>query len=179
VAANVVAANYRDGQHWLLYCDDQSQVRALLEVLRHRGIDALEYHSAMEGDRSATLDRYRRLGGVLVAIRCLDEGVDIPSITHAVILASSRNPREFIQRRGRVLRLSAGKFSAVIHDLLVVPPEDDEEGSLDGLLRAEIARAREFAGDALNRSTETLLDGVCIKWGIDPDELRHFGIEED
>jgi hypothetical protein len=78
-----------------------------------------------------------------------------------------------------VLRLSDGKFSAVIHDLLVVPPDDEEEGRLDGLLRAEMARAREFAYDALNRSTETFLDGLCIKWEIDPNELRHFGIEED
>jgi superfamily II DNA or RNA helicase len=179
VAAKVVAGEYRNGQHWLLYCDDQTQVRALLDVLRRQGVDALEYHSAMEGDRNATLDRYRRLGGVLVAIRCLDEGVDIPSITHAVILASSRNPREFIQRRGRVLRLSEGKFSAVIHDLLVVPPEDESPDAFGGLLRAEMARAREFARDALNRSTETFLDGLCIKWGIDPDELQHFGVEED
>ena len=179
VAAKVVSDYYGNGQHWLLYCDDQNQVRALLDLLRRQGVDALEYHSAMEGDRQATLDRYRRLGGVLVAIRCLDEGVDIPSITHAVILASSRNPREFIQRRGRVLRLSDGKFSAVIHDLLVVPPDDDDEGRLDGLLRSEMVRAREFARDAMNRSTETFLDGLCIKWGIDPDELRNFGMEED
>jgi superfamily II DNA or RNA helicase len=179
VAAKIVVDNYRDGQHWLLYCDDQKQMRALMTVLRKRGVDALEYHSAMEGDRDATLNRYRRVGGALVAIRCLDEGVDIPSITHAVILASSRNPREFIQRRGRVLRLAEGKFSAVIHDLLVVPPDRGDARQLDGLLRAEMARAREFAGDALNRSTETFLDGLCIKWKIDPDELRHIGIEED
>ncbi len=48
-------------------------------------------------------------GGVIVSIKCLDEGVDIPSTTHAIILASSQNPREFIQRRGRVLRLYHGK----------------------------------------------------------------------
>jgi hypothetical protein len=50
---------------------------------------------------------------------------------------------------------------------------------LDGLLRAEIARAREFAESAINRSTETRLDGLCIEWGIDQDEIKHFGVEED
>jgi superfamily II DNA or RNA helicase len=177
-ACKIVGENFVEGQHWLLYCDDQAQLRAVLDRLRRKNLDALEYHAAMGGDRGATLDRYRRFGGILVAIRCLDEGVDIPAITHAVILASSRNPREFIQRRGRLLRKAEGKFGAVIHDLLVAPPDDPEE-RLDGLLRAEIARAREFAESAINRSTETELDGLCIEWGIDQDEIKHFGVEED
>ena len=58
----------------------------------------------------------------LVAIRCLDEGVDIPKIKTAFILASSANPRQFIQRRGRVLRPFPGKTAAEIYDFLVVPP---------------------------------------------------------
>ena len=58
----------------------------------------------------------------LVAIRCLDEGVDIPETRRAFILASSTNPKQFIQRRGRVLRRAPGKELAEIHDFLVVPP---------------------------------------------------------
>lgn len=54
----------------------------------------------------------------LVAIKCLDEGVNIPSIRTAFILASTTNPKEYIQRRGRVLRRYPGKESAVIYDLL-------------------------------------------------------------
>src|SRR5215217_6489670 len=100
------------------------------------------------------------MGGILVAIKCLDEGVDIPTVDHALILASSRNPREFIQRRGRVLRVAAGKNFAEIHDALVVPPnnggsptsaEPDDQGIDDtAILLGEIARAIHFAEDAAN-----------------------------
>src|ERR1051326_4005600 len=53
---------------------------------------------------------------VLVAIRCLDEGVDVPATQTAFILASSTNPRQFVQRRGRLLRRSPGKRHAEIYD---------------------------------------------------------------
>ena len=58
---------------------------------------------------------------VLVAIKCLDEGIDIPSAKRAIIMASSSNPREFIQRVGRVIRTSEGKDLAEIYDMTVVP----------------------------------------------------------
>ena len=64
----------------------------------------------MSGDRKQTLDLFKYNGGVLVAIKCLDEGVDLPYLSNATILASSKNPREHIQRRGRVLRKAEGKF---------------------------------------------------------------------
>ena len=57
----------------------------------------------------------------LVAIKCLDEGIDIPSIERAFILASSTNPKEFIQRRGRILRKAPNKEYAYIYDFIVVP----------------------------------------------------------
>ena len=57
----------------------------------------------------------------VVAIRCLDEGVDIPSARIGIILASTGNPRQYIQRRGRLLRRKKGKTEAVIYDVLVVP----------------------------------------------------------
>jgi len=58
----------------------------------------------------------------LIAIRCLDEGVDIPAIRNAIILASSSNPRQFIQRRGRVLRPHPGKERATLFDMIVRQP---------------------------------------------------------
>ncbi|MGD1931861.1 MAG: DNA phosphorothioation system restriction enzyme [Leptolyngbyaceae cyanobacterium] len=88
----------------------------------------------------------------LVAIRCLDEGVDIPATRTAVILASSHNPRQFIQRRGRVLRPAPGKERAEIFDMIVLPP-DLERKTLDAersLLRKELQRFLEFADLADN-----------------------------
>ena len=107
LAKSVIKKYYSPGQRWIVYCDNQSQLRNVLEEIKTLDCDAYEYHSAMEGDRVETLRYFAINGGVLVSIKCLDEGVDIPAATHALILASSKNPREFIQRRGRILRKSA------------------------------------------------------------------------
>ncbi|MEG4533610.1 DNA phosphorothioation system restriction enzyme [Microcoleus sp. D2_18a_D3] len=88
----------------------------------------------------------------LVAIRCLDEGVDIPAIRNAVILASSSNPRQFIQRRGRILRPHPGKERATLFDMIVLPPDLGRE-TLEverNLLRKELKRFLEFADLADN-----------------------------
>jgi len=89
----------------------------------------------------------------LVAIRCLDEGVDIPSIRTAVILASSTNPRQFIQRRGRILRKDpgSGKTSANIYDMIVVPPDNGSISKIERrLLKRELTRFAEFANLSQN-----------------------------
>lgn len=88
----------------------------------------------------------------LVAIRCLDEGVDIPAIRHAVILASSSNPRQFIQRRGRILRPYPGKERATLFDTIVMPPDlDRRTWEVErNLLRKELRRFVEFADLADN-----------------------------
>ncbi len=88
----------------------------------------------------------------LVAIRCLDEGVDIPAIQTAVILSSSGNPRQFIQRRGRVLRPHPAKERATIFDMIVLPPDLDRE-TIEverNLLKKELRRFVEFADLADN-----------------------------
>ena len=95
----------------------------------------------------------------LTAIRCLDEGVDIPKLRTAFILSSGSNPKEFIQRRGRVLRKSKGKEYAVIYDFIVVPTLDRQElNILDQemlkfekmILFKEISRFKEFAKLSMN-----------------------------
>lgn len=91
----------------------------------------------------------------LVAMRCLDEGVDVPVTQTAYILASSSNPREFIQRRGRILRRASGKSSATIHDLIAVPPQgamtSDRYRVERAIVRRELMRFKEFASVAENR----------------------------
>ncbi|MFY7804281.1 MAG: DNA phosphorothioation system restriction enzyme [Limnoraphis robusta] len=88
----------------------------------------------------------------LVAIRCLDEGVDIPAIQNAVILASSSNPRQFVQRRGRILRPHPHKERATLFDMIVLPPDLGRD-TLEverNLLRKELKRFLEFADLADN-----------------------------
>lgn len=94
----------------------------------------------------------------LIAIKCLDEGVNIPKIKVAFILASTTNPKEYIQRRGRVLRLADGKDFAEIYDFITTPRPLDEVPSLTeeemkkdlSLIRNELNRAEEFVRIAMN-----------------------------
>lgn len=94
----------------------------------------------------------------LVAIRCLDEGVNIPSIRTAFILASSTNPKEYVQRRGRVLRKFPGKRHAVIFDFITLPIplnqvsdyDSDVIDSVKSLAKREIIRMKDFAAIAEN-----------------------------
>ncbi|WP_300337200.1 DEAD/DEAH box helicase family protein [Accumulibacter sp.] len=179
LAAEVVASSYKSGQRWLVYCEDGEHLRETMEALRTRGLNPIEYHSAMGGDRSATLDWFRMFGGVLVSIKCLDEGVDIPAVDHAMILASSQNPRQFIQRRGRVLRKADGKSLAVIHDAIVVPVSLQDEPEQIALLRSEFARAVEFAESAINRGAAAELRALAGQMGFDPVRAGNEGIEEE
>ncbi|MCZ4409093.1 DEAD/DEAH box helicase family protein [Cryomorphaceae bacterium 1068] len=94
---------------------------------------------------------------VLTSMKCLDEGVDVPRSELAIFCASTGNPRQFIQRRGRVLRLHDDKIHATIHDLVVVPEISSEENTFEmerGLVRKELERVVDFAHLAMNK-TET------------------------
>ena len=119
-----------------------------------------------------------------MAIKWLDEGVDIPSVTHALILASSKNPREFIQRRGRVLRTAPDKVLAYVHDAIVMPPpsghhDEDAEGKTDPITAGELARAIEFAAGADNPAATGDLKRIAIDAGIDWETLTSSGVEDD
>lgn len=86
----------------------------------------------------------------LVSMRCLDEGVDVPQARTAYMLASSTNPRQFVQRRGRVLRRASDKEFATILDFVVVPGQGGNPKHDRGLLAREVARFAEFAMHARN-----------------------------
>lgn len=176
---------FRDSRFNLVYCGDG---RSDLEIFGRslsaeseapiiRQVDAvarilgreLRMHVARYTAETEASDRLRLLNDfeegriqALVAIRCLDEGVDIPATRRAFILASSTNPRQFVQRRGRVLRRADGKDRAEIYDFLVAPPagafpEDSSEFDVvRNLLRRELGRVVEFARLALNGPQATL-----------------------
>ena len=93
----------------------------------------------------------------VTAVKCLDEGVDIPSVKIGIFMASSGNPKQYIQRRGRVLRKSekTGKTHATIYDIIVTPPIPDLGSEISRnerkLIAKELLRHKEFAGIARNR----------------------------
>lgn len=168
-----VLAGKAPAPHTLFYCGDGSvetddeedsdglktslrQVEAVSKLLHKSRWDVSRFTSReSRQDRESILENFR-LGiiNAMVAIRCLDEGIDVPACSTAYILASSRDPRQFIQRRGRILRRSPGKSSATIHDFIVVLPEgfEDESGYAKRLIKAELGRVAEFSSLSDNRS---------------------------
>lgn len=178
LSVDVVRDNYEQGQRWLVYCEDIDQLRSIVKLISEIIPECSEYHSQMTADKEATLEWFENSGGVLVSIACLDEGVDIPAASHALILASSQNPRQFVQRRGRVLRKSSGKHFADIHDALVVPVSASTQPRQASLLEAEFARAMEFARDAMNPSALVTLRRAAASAGVDPDAVLDVGMED-
>ena len=155
-----------DTTHTLFYCGDgaiesgarRHNHRQLTETAKLLGAElgyrVNTYTAATPVAEREQLRRQFETGELqgLVAIRCLDEGVDIPAIRHAVILASSSNPRQFIQRRGRILRPHPGKERATLFDMIVLPPDLGRD-TLEverNLLRKELKRFLEFADLADN-----------------------------
>lgn len=180
LSLSVIKDNYKYGEHWIVYCDNQSQLREVLNLLLDNDYDAYEYHSDMSGDREQTLKYFDRNGGILVSIRCLDEGVDIPATTHALILASSKNPREFIQRRGRILRKYEGKYFAHLYDAIVVPPKSyDENDKSASIIETELMRAIQFGSWAENPSCVSDLKIIAMRYGIDYESVKDGGYEYD
>ncbi len=180
IAIKILKERFKEGQKWIVYCDNITQLNAVCSRARKAGFDAYEYYAEMEGDRETTLEYFSQNGGVLVSIKCLDEGVDIPSTTDALLLASSQNPREFIQRRGRILRNSAGKLFAHLYDVITVPvvAEDEKEKGLS-IIAAELSRAIHFGEGAENPACVTDLKNIAIDYQIEYDTIKEGGIEDD
>ena len=100
-------------------------------------------------ERSSILEDFAKGNlEVLTSMKCLDEGVDVPRSELAIFCASTGNPRQFIQRRGRILRLHQDKHMAVILDLVVVPEVSSASESYAmerNLLATELRRVKDFA----------------------------------
>jgi superfamily II DNA or RNA helicase len=175
--ANVIQP-YKNDTHILVYCgackllldgdereaidDDERRQISVVSALLGNQLGMICSHFTSREDASERAELKRRFTDgdlqVLVAIKCLDEGVNIPAIKTAFILASTTNPKEYIQRRGRVLRLSSGKEFAELYDFITVPiPLNDVIGltanqlaNLKTLVKNEVKRAEEFASLAMN-----------------------------
>lgn len=155
----------------LVYCNsDGKQLGEAQEILTGLNIASQQF----TGEEDAK--KRKDLGGIserqniinnfisdrfqaLVAMKCLDEGVDIPDARIGIILASTQNPREYIQRRGRILRTAFGKKGAYIYDLMVLPSLNIRGGST-AYWKKELERFEEFAKDSDNNAecTTTIIE---------------------
>lgn len=166
---------YKDDSHMLVYCgatkydrndiDDNTEVKQIEEITKQLykklGFKVRKFTSAENKEERVEIKNMFVDGEdlqVITAIKCLDEGVNIPMIKRAFILASSTNPKEYIQRRGRVLRRADGKKYAEIFDFVTIPRSlntikncDSQELSLEvSLVKKEIDRMMEFAEASRN-----------------------------
>lgn len=198
---------YIHDKHILVYCgatkgleqnqdrsdvdsEDIRQIDAVTDLLGNKlGMDVSQFTSKESVEEREVLKREFSEGNtlkVLIAIKCLDEGVNIPKIKTAFILASTTNPKEYIQRRGRVLRLAEGKEYAEIYDFITLPYGIEEVTSLTAaqvkrnstLVKNELRRAEEFSRIAVNMvESASLIDEIKDAYGIQ--ELNWSSEEED
>src|SRR5262249_24031512 len=128
------------------------QIEKVNVLLSELGIISHQFTSA-ETSQAASRGLLRRFGEgdyqVLTAMKVLDEGIDIPQTDTAFLLASSTVRREWVQRRGRILRTAPGKKIATLHDFITVPPVLDTNEA-KSIIRGELARIEEFASIARN-----------------------------
>lgn len=187
-------------QHTLVYCGDGTVEGAVANKTR-RHVDAtvstlradlglrVERFTADESrsEREELLTRFEN-GEIeaLVAIRCLDEGVDVPATRTAYMLASSSNPRQFVQRRGRILRQHPGKHHAVIHDFIVAPPvelrdsastEEEVFKTERNLVKRELERVNLFAESARNHP-DADVNGIPTDAGAIGTLKREFNLRQ-
>lgn len=191
---NELLQDYKNKKHILVYCGATRGLESY-KGEKERQIDIVERlignqlgmtthrFTAEEDNNTRRLIKEGFSDGdyqVITAIKCLDEGVNIPNIHTAFILASSRNPKEFIQRRGRVLRKSNGKNRATIYDFVTLPRPLSEVtfGDIDldrALVIGELARMYEFGRYSINsryamKMIEDIKDAYSLE--IPNDELE-------
>lgn len=159
--------NIGEIKHCLIYCSPE-QIESVQEILNERQIIQHKFtqqegisHTkqyAGKSERENILEHFAKgTYQSLVAMKCLDEGVDIPQARTSIILASTGNPREYIQRRGRLLRRFPGKELATIYDIIVFPTLDRRKKLISPLaefekkmVSLELRRYEEFANTSIN-----------------------------
>lgn len=188
-----IISNYEDKNNMLIYCGavkygdidyndlsgEYKQIDLVINMLNRKlGVKALKFTSDEDNlQRKDILNAFKEnIVQALVAIKCLDEGMNIPAIKTAFILASSTNPKEYIQRRGRVLRTAKGKNKAEIYDFITLPfsleiaqtMSFEQLKGCKGLINRELARFYDFAKLADNSAEcNKILDNIKKSYNLD------------
>ena len=145
--------DYSESETYSIKDDDIHIIDEYAQMFKEQGYSYHKYISGLD-DAPGILKSFSEGDiQVLLSMKCLDEGVDIPRAEHAIFCSSTGNPRQFVQRRGRVLRKNKNKEKATIWDLIVMPPDVSEESeSIErNLFIAEVRRIINFAALADNQ----------------------------
>ncbi|MDD4375563.1 MAG: DEAD/DEAH box helicase family protein [Clostridia bacterium] len=188
---------FKEDKHILIYCgatkideqdddgEDLRQIDAITGLLGNElNMKVSQFTSKEDAEKREVLRKKFAEGDslqALVAIKCLDEGVNIPSIKTAFILASTTNPKEYIQRRGRVLRKFPGKEFAIIYDFVTLPRPLEDVPSLTvdeikrdkTMVKNELNRIVEFKRLSLNpRESDELIDEIKENYMLWEDNIE-------
>lgn len=182
-----IISNVTEEDHFVVYCGDGRlfdnntgeelrHIQSVKRVLTRHDYKSSQF-TAKENmqERMVLVDSFNK-GEIsaLAAIRCLDEGINIPSIKSALILSSNDDYREFVQRRGRILRTYKDKASAKIYDVIVLP-----NYGMDQWAKIELRRFLEYARLALNwDELEADLDALLVQYGLSQEDVDVYDYEE-
>lgn len=177
----------KERDHFVVYCGDGKlfdtnageelrHIQSIKRMLSAHGFKSSQF-TAKENmaDRMELVDAFNK-GEIsaLAAIRCLDEGINIPSIKSALILSSNDDYREFVQRRGRILRTYEDKRFAKIYDVVVLPSRD-----LQGWAKIEFRRFYEYAKLALNwNELEPELESYLTRYDLCIEDIDVYDYED-
>lgn len=180
-----IIKNMHVKDHFIVYCgdgklfdvpgDEQRHIDYVKKILTESKYRVSQFTASESMSERMNLVKAFNNGDIsaLVAIKCLDEGINIPSITDALILSSNDDYREFVQRRGRILRLYGDKQCAHIYDVIVLPSPE-----LKGWAEIEFRRYREYARLAIN--AEALLEQLnneIATYDINEEDLDVYDYE--
>lgn len=183
---SIIDGTIENKDHLVVYCgdgrlfddkgDEIRHIQSVKSVLTKKNIKCSQF-TAKENmaERMQLVDSFNKNEiSALVAIRCLDEGINIPSIKSALILSSNDDYREFVQRRGRILRKYDNKKSADIYDVIVLPPTD-----LDAWAKIELRRFREYAHLAQNKDQLSIeINKLLSKYGLTEDDINVYDFDD-
>jgi len=171
VALQTVEREYETLRKCIIYFADRQHLDRTATLMGKRGWSLEPYDSHVEKEiRKRIIEKFARpykgQPFFIGAIKCLDEGIDLPALDSAILAASNKTEREWIQRRGRILRRSPGKDFAIIHDFVLLPFLKQQDAyrlskAEKGYIESEMERLKAFAEDALNRTEAlTLIEGL-------------------
>lgn len=176
-----------DKDHVVVYCGDGKlfddergeelrHIESVKKVLNQHEYKASQFTAQENMNDRMKLVKLFNKGAIsaLAAIRCLDEGINIPSIKSALILSSNDDYREFVQRRGRILRTYGDKTSAKIYDVVVLPKTNLEQWA-----KIELRRFYEYAKLSLNwNELEEEFTDMLIQYDMTLEDVDTYDYDE-
>lgn len=172
----------------VVYCgqgkdgDGESLIDSVTRILSEKHLVVSQFTSHTQDRKRVLYEFEHGFFDTLAAIKCFDEGVDVPKLDKIYIMASDSALRQTIQRRGRVLRKckESGKTIAYIYDMVVLPAIEAGTYGCDGLLKIELLRAREYNRLALNKDeNEAIFSEIEDKYHITIENTTDYETEPD